>query len=375
MAITVGDVVTVLKEFAPLELKESWDNPGLLVGNPSDKVTKIMTTLDVMMGTVDYAIAHGVDMIVSHHPLIMKNTVQNLRTDTYDGEMFLKLLSHHIAVFSAHTNLDSADGGVNDVMARLLGLQNTKGLVPTLEDTLYKIAVYVPESHAAVVRQALGQSGAGYIGNYSDCSFSVGGTGRFKAHDGSHPFIGTVGEIATAKEERIETIVPKSKLQAVVTAMLAVHPYEEPAYDIYPLANKGHVCSMGRIGDWPDGPTKALTVLQKIKEAFQLDVLPYAGDEHTIVRKVALLGGGGAGFIKLAKDAGADLYLTGDVKYHDAQLAVKLGLVVADGSHYGTEVPVITDLQQRLQHVSQTKGWDVSVVVDPTKRDFFTRLK
>lgn len=375
MAVTVGDAVQVLTQWAPLELKESWDNPGLLVGNPKDKVTKIMTTLDVMMGTVDYAIEHGVDMIVSHHPLIMKNTLQNLRTDTYDGEMFLKLLTHHIAVFSAHTNLDSADGGVNDVMARLLQLQHTKGLVPTLEDKLYKIVVYVPESHADAVRKALGESGVGYIGNYSDCSFSVTGTGRFKAHEGTNPFIGEVGEVTTAKEERIETIVPKSKLSAVLQAMLAVHPYEEPAYDVYPLENKGHLCSMGRIGDWPAGPTKAIDVLHTIKEAFHLDVLPYAGDPNTIVSKVALLGGGGAGFIQLAKDAGADLYLTGDVKYHDAQLAVKLGIVVADGSHYGTEVPVVTDLQQRLQAVSAEKGWDVPVVVDPTKRDFFTRLK
>lgn len=375
MSVTVGDVVSVLKKWAPLELKESWDNPGLLVGNPHDKVTKIMTTLDVMMGTVDYAIEHGIELIVSHHPIIMKNSLQHLRTDTYDGEMFQKLLSHHIAVYSAHTNLDSADGGVNDVMARLLGLTNVSGLVQGFEDKLYKIVVYVPTSHGDAIRKALGDSGAGYIGNYSDCSFTALGTGRFKAHEGTHPFIGQVGDIATADEERVETIVPQSKLNAVLTAMLAVHPYEEPAYDIYPLQNKGHVYSMGRIGDWPEAGAKAMDVLKKIKEAFHLDVLPYAGDPDTAVKRVALLGGGGAGFISLAKERGADLYLTGDVKYHDAQLAVKLGLVVADGSHYGTEVPVATDLQRRLTAVSEEKGWQIPVVVDPTRRDMFTRLK
>lgn len=375
MSVTVGEVVQILKNWAPLELKEDWDNPGLLVGNPSDRVTKIMTTLDVMMGTVDYAIEHGIELIVSHHPIIRKNIIQNLRTDTYDGEMFQKLLSHHIAVYSAHTNLDSADGGVNDVMARLLGLKNVQGLVPGFTDKLYKLVVYVPKTHGDAVRQALGQSGAGYIGNYSDCSFTAEGTGRFKAQAGTHPFIGNVGELATADEERIETIAPQSKLAAVLQAVLAVHPYEEPAYDVYPLQNQGHQYHMGRIGDWPVAGAKAIDVLRAIKKAFNLDVLPYAGDPDTPVRRVALLGGGGAGFIELAKQAGADLYLTGDVKYHDAQLAVKLGLVVADGSHYGTEVPVATDLQRRLTAVSDEKGWQIPVIVDPTRRDMFTRLK
>ena len=375
MSVTVGEVVHLLKEWAPLELKESWDNPGLLVGNPHDKVTKIMTTLDVMMGTVDYAIDQGIELIVSHHPIIRKNIIQNLRTDTYDGEMFQKLLSHHIAVYSAHTNLDSADGGVNDVMACLLGLKHVSGLVPGFTDKLYKLVVYVPATHGDALRAALGKSGAGYIGNYSDCSFTAKGTGRFKAHEGTHPFIGTVGDIATAEEERIETIVPQSKLNTVLTAMLAAHPYEEPAYDIYPLQNQGHVYAMGRIGDWPMVNAKAIDVLETIKEVFKLDVLPYAGNPDAPVKRVALLGGGGAGFIELAKNAGADLYLTGDVKYHDAQLAVKLGIVVADGSHYGTEVPVAADLQRRLQDVSNEKGWHIPVVIDPTRRDMFTRLK
>lgn len=375
MSVTVGEVVRVLKEFAPLELKESWDNPGLLIGDPREEATKIMTTLDVMMETVDYAVDQGVDMIVSHHPIMMKNSVQHLRTDSYDGKMFQKLLTHHIAVYSAHTNLDSADGGVNDVMARMLGLQHVEGLVPTREDKLYKIAVYVPVSHGDAVRTALGQSGAGYIGRYSDCSFSWQGTGRFKACEGTTPFIGQIGEMAHAQEECIQTIVPQSRLHHVISEMLAVHPYEEPAYDIYPVANKGHMYSMGRIGNWPAAPEKALTVLKKIKEIFHLDVLPYAGNPEAIVRRVALLGGGGAGFIAQAKEAGADLYLTGDVKYHDAQLAVKLGIVVADGSHYGTEVPVVADIKKRLQQASEEKQWHIPVITDPTKRDFFTRLK
>ena len=223
MSVTVGEIVKVLNTWAPLELKESWDNPGLLIGNPDEPVDKVLVTLDVMMDTVDYAVEQGVKLIVSHHPVIFDG-LKSLRTDTYNGAMYQKLLAHHIAVYSAHTNLDSADGGVNDVLANLLGLTDIEGLVPVSEDKLYKIAVYVPESHGDALRKALADSGAGYIGNYSDCSFTTKGEGRFKAHEGANPFIGTVGKVETAAEERIETIVPERGLKKVLQAMIALIP-------------------------------------------------------------------------------------------------------------------------------------------------------
>lgn len=372
MSTTVGDIVTVLKQWAPLSLKESWDNPGLLIGDPNEKVEKVLTTLDVMMDTVDYAIENGVQMIVSHHPVIF-NGLKSIRTDTYSGKMYQKLLAHHIAVFSAHTNLDSADGGVNDVLAGLLGLQHTQGLVPVAEDKLYKLAVYVPESHAQRIRQALGEAGAGFIGNYRDTSFSVKGEGRFQPQAGTHPFIGSVGKVETVDEERIETIVPESRLPKVLNAMLAVHPYEEPAYDLYPLKNAGHPFMMGRIGDLPQ-PQPAMTVLQMIKKVLHRDALAYAGDTNVTVEKVALLGGGGAEFIGLAKQAGAQLYLTGDVKYHDAQEAVRQGIVVADGGHFGTEHPVVAEICRRLSEASEKYGWQIQCATDPTSQDMLNYL-
>lgn len=373
MAVTVGDVVKVLQEWAPLTLKESWDNPGLLVGSPNESVQKIMVTLDVMMDSVDYAVSHGVNLIVSHHPIIFSG-LKALRSDTYDGEMYQKLLAHRISVYSAHTNLDSADGGVNDVLARRLGLREVTGLVPGLKESLYKFAVYVPEAYSQSVRLAMAAVGAGYTGNYSGCSFTVQGEGRFKPHAGAHPFIGSVGTAETVKEDRIETIVPQAKLDALLKAVLKVHPYEEPAYDIYPLANQGHQYAMGRVGLWPT-PEPAGIVLQKIKRVLKRDVLPFAGDADTMVTKVALLGGAGAGFAKLARDAGAQLYLTGDVRYHDAQEAVKLGLVVADGGHFGTEYPVVSDLQERLRAAGREKKWAIECISDPTSRDMFHYIK
>ena len=357
MSTTVGEIVQVLKTWAPLSLKESWDNPGFLIGNPNEPADNVMVTLDVMMGTVDYAIAHDVNLIVSHHPVIFDG-LKALRTDTYDGEMYQKLLAHHISVYSAHTNLDSADGGVNDVLAQCLGLQHLTGLIPVQEDSLYKLTVYVPASHGDAVRQALAQSGAGYIGNYSDCSFTAVGEGRFKPHEGTHPFIGTIDMVETTSEERIETIVPQSLLSRVLQAMLAAHPYEEPAYDIYPLANKGHQYAMGRVGDWPT-PEPAGIVMQKIKRLLHRTVLPYAGD---------------AGFMKQAKAAGAQLYVTGDLKYHDAQEAIKLGLVVADGGHFGTESLIVDSLCGRLEEASREHQWQITCLTDPTSRDMLQYL-
>ena len=355
MSVTVGEIVNVLNTWAPLSLKESWDNPGLLIGNPDETVDKLLVTLDVMMDTVDYAIEQGVTMIVSHHPVIFDG-LKSLRTDTYNGAMYQKLLTHHIAVYSAHTNLDSADG-----------------LVPVSEDKLYKIAVYVPESHSDALRKALADSGAGYIGNYSDCSFTVKGEGRFKPHEGTNPFIGSVGKVETVAEERIETIVPESLLNQVLPAMVKAHPYEEPAYDIYPLKNAVHSFTMGRVGNWPT-PEPAAAVLRKIKDILHRDALSYAGDTDVTVRRVALLGGGGAGFINLAKQAGADLYLTGDMKYHDAQEAFKQGIVVVDGGHFGTESPVVDDLCRRLIEASAEHHWDIDCQRDPTSRDMIQSL-
>lgn len=373
MAVAVGEIIEVLQSWAPLSLKEPWDNPGLLIGSPEQGVQKVMVTLDVMMDSVDYAVSHGVDLIVSHHPIIFSG-IKSIRTDTYDGAMYQKLLAHHISVYSAHTNLDNADGGVNDVLARRLGLRDVTGFIPGAEEKMYKIAVYVPASHGAAVRNALAQSGAGHTGNYSHCSFTAAGEGRFKAQAGTHPFIGTVGKLETTPEERIETIVPQHKLQAAIEAVMAVHPYEEPAYDIYPLANKGHQYAMGRVGTWPT-PEPAGIVLQKIKRALKRDVLPFAGNIDAVVTKVALLGGAGAGFMKEAKAAGAQLYLTGDMRYHEAQEAVKLGLVAVDGGHFGTEHLVVSDLQERLRAAGRERKWNMECIGDPTSGDMLHYIK
>jgi dinuclear metal center YbgI/SA1388 family protein len=370
MAVQLQKIIRLMESFAPLSLAESWDNPGLLVGNPDNNVRKVLITLDVTMECVDYAVRNDFNLIISHHPVIF-NKLASLRTDQYDGKLFQKLLSHGIAVYSAHTNWDSAAGGVNDILAQQLGLTDIKGLVPVKQEGMYKLVVFVPESHGEAMCQALGEAGAGIIGRYSHCMFSAAGEGRFRPLSGAHPYIGSIGNTEHPAEIRIETTVPEHRLDLVISALKVAHPYEEPAYDIYPLARaEGCQYSLGRIGTLPVAEPARL-VLRKIKRLLGIQILSYAGDEDTVVEKIALCSGAGAEFISKAKQAGAQLYLTGDVRYHDAQQAVKEGLVIADGGHYGTEILSMPVLMKRLSSAAAERGWTISWCMDPTSQDVF----
>ena len=369
MSVQLSKITTLMESFAPPYLAEKWDNPGLLIGSPQEEISRAVACLDVTMETVDFAIEKKINLIISHHPVIF-NKLSSLRTDTYDGLMYQKLLSHHISVYSAHTNWDSAEHGVNEILARRIGLVDIRGLVPVHTEQLYKFAVYVPQSHVEAVRTALGEAGAGFIGNYSHCMFSSNGEGQFKALSGTHPFIGAIGVLEKTPEVKVETIIPASRLNLLLSAVKMAHLYEEPAFDIYPLANQGKSDYLGRIGRLAQ-PESARMVLRKIKRALGIQILSYAGNEDTLVQKIAVCGGAGASFIREAKAAGAQLYLTGDVKYHEAQDAVKCGLVIADGGHYGTEIISVPVLAQRLQSAFNERGWQVSIVTDPTTRDIF----
>ncbi|WP_289001778.1 Nif3-like dinuclear metal center hexameric protein [uncultured Megasphaera sp.] len=369
MSIQLSKIIKVMESFAPPYLAEKWDNPGLLVGSPKQEIRRALVTLDVTKETAAFAAEKGYDLIISHHPVIFSK-LANLRTDRYDGQLFQKLLSHNIAVYSAHTNWDSAARGVNDILAETIGLTNIRGLVPVHTEQLYKFAVYVPADYAEAVRTAMGDAGAGFIGGYSHCMFSVAGEGQFKPRAGTHPFIGTVGELEKTPEVRIETIIPASRLNLLLSAMKMAHPYEEPAFDIYPVDNEGTAYYCGRIGTLPQ-PETARHVLRKIKRALNLQILTYAGNEDLVVKEVALCGGAGASFIADAAAAGAQLYLTGDVKYHEAQDAVKRGMVIADGGHYGTEIISIPVLAQRLQAAAKERDWQVCFQADPTSKDMF----
>lgn len=331
-----GDIFKLLEKWAPKHLAYDWDNIGLQIGSATDETTKVMVTLDVVESVVDEAIEQGVNLIIAHHPILFK-PLQSIDYDTFKGKVIKKLVKHQITVYAAHTNLDIAHGGVNDLLSDALHLQGKEHLVKTYEETLYKLAVYVPESHAATVCQALGDNGVGHIGNYSHCSFNTKGTGTFKALEGTNPFIGKRDTIAFVDEIKIETIVQEKDVQKALQTMKQHHPYEEVAYDLYRLAQTGETYGLGMIGQLGDEITLA-DLTNQVKKAFNLETVRVTGNDHKQVQKVAILGGSGEKFIQHAKNKGADVFITGDMTFHQAQDAQEMGLAVIDPGHYIEEI-------------------------------------
>ena len=372
MAIQAKDIIELMDIWAPRRLAEKWDNPGLQVGNPNAEVRRVLVSLDLTFPNIRWAAAHDVQMIVSHHPFFFHG-LKCLDTETERGKMIAALLANGITAFAAHTNLDTARGGVNAALAEALGLSDCVGLVPVKEEALCKLVVYVPKSHATVVREALKEAGAGFIGAYSGCSFVTDGTGYFTAEEGTHPFLGKIGAEETAEEIRIETCAYEGNIPAIVAAMLAAHPYEEPVYDVYRLAQSAKKEMMGRVGFLPKEMSGAEAV-SYIKGKLGMPVIRFGGDEKKRVRRVAVLGGAGAEFVDLAQKAGADLYLTGDVRYHEAQEAAAKGIILVDGGHFYTERVIIPKMAARLRETAVQKNWALDIVEDPVAADSFYYL-
>ena len=319
--------------FAPLPLQDDFDNAGLQIGLTEAEVAGVLLCLDVTEAVVDEAITLGCNLIVSHHPVIFK-PLKRITGSNYVERSILKALANGIAIYSAHTNLDNAPGGVNFRIAEILGLQNVRILVPK-DDCLLKLAVYVPLSHADAVREALFAAGCGEIGNYGSCSYNVKGVGTFKAHEGCNPFCGNVGELHHENEVRIETVMPSYIKGRAVKALLAAHPYEEPAYDIYPLKNSWDSVGAGVIGELPQECSE-FDFLNSVKEKFAVGCVRHTLLSGRSVKRVALCGGAGGSFAGAAMAAGADVYITGEARYHDLfNYAGKMTVAVI--GHYESE--------------------------------------
>ena len=319
--------------FAPLPLQDGFDNAGMQVGLTDAEVTGVLLCLDVTEAVVDEAVALGYNLIVSHHPLIF-SPLKRVTGNTYVERCVIKALANGVAIYSAHTNLDNAPGGVNYRIAAKLGLQNVKILVPK-EGALLKLSVYVPVAHADAVRSALFAAGCGNIGNYGSCSYNAVGYGTFEASEGANPFCGSVGSLHKEEEVRIDTIMPAYIKGRVVKALLAAHPYEEPAFDIYPLQNSWDSVGAGIIGDLPV-LTDETTFLQQVKDTFSVGGMRHTGLLGKPVKRVALCGGAGGSFAGAAVAAGADVYITGEARYHDL-FNYDGTMVVAVIGHYESE--------------------------------------
>ena len=319
--------------FAPLPLQDGFDNAGLQIGLTEAEVAGVLLCLDVTEAVVDEAVALGCNLIVSHHPLIF-SPLKRITGSNYVERCVIKALANGIAIYSAHTNIDNAPGGVNYRIAEKLGLQNVRILVPK-EDVLLKLAVYVPVSAADAVRSALFAAGCGNIGNYDSCSYNVKGFGTFKANEGCNPFCGEVGQLHREEEVRIETVLPAYLKNKVVAALLKAHPYEEPAYDIYSLNNSWGSVGSGVIGELP-AECDELELLQCVKERFAVGCVRHTPLLGKAVKRVALCGGAGGSFAGAAMAAGADVYITGEARYHDLFSYTGKMLVAVIG-HYESE--------------------------------------
>ncbi|QDP40629.1 Nif3-like dinuclear metal center hexameric protein [Radiobacillus deserti] len=330
------DIIRIFEEWAPAQLAYDWDNSGLQVGSYEKEVTKVMVTLDVLDQVVDEAIEKNVDFIFAHHPMLFKS-LKTINVQSPKGRLIQKLIKHDITVYAAHTNLDVAENGVSDMLARVLDVENTEVLFPSESDRLLKLVAFVPNTHVDEVKRALGDNGAGHIGNYSDCMFETNGFGQFKPLEGTNPFIGEKGTIEKVEESRIETILPTKKLHVILDALKKAHPYEEVAYDLYPLENQGKVYGAGRIGDLRSEMTLE-AFSHFIKKRLDVPFVRVTGNLKRSIKRVAILGGSGKDFVEEVAATDADVYVTGDMSFHEAQDAWALGLSVIDPGHYVEKV-------------------------------------
>ncbi|WP_059044147.1 Nif3-like dinuclear metal center hexameric protein [Paenibacillus rubinfantis] len=329
-------VVQYVEQLAPKHVAMEGDKIGLQLGSLQKEIRNVLVALDVNEEVVDEAISLEVDLIVAHHAIIYR-PLPHLQSDTPMGKVYEKLIKNDIAVYIAHTNLDVTDGGMNDWMADALGIESSGSLEDVHTDHLYKLVVFVPKEHHEPVLKAMLNAGAGHIGNYSHCSFNLEGYGTFKPGEGTDPFIGTEGKLERVEEVRIETIVSHSQRSKVIQAMLKQHPYEEVAYDLYPMDLKGRTFGLGRVGKLTE-PVTLRDFVQRVKERLEVPTVRVVGDLDRPIRKAAVLGGSGGRYWKNAQFRGADVLVTGDVDYHTAQDAWMAGVAIVDPGHNAEKI-------------------------------------
>jgi len=358
----VQQLVDHLAAFAPLELAAEWDNVGLILGDASSQVERVMTCLTITTAVVEEAIARRADLVVSHHPVLF-TAVKTLTTATAEGRLLLPLLRQGVAVYSPHTAFDNCVGGINDGLAARLGLQNVRPLRPR-QSKQYKLIVFVPETDLASVSDALFAQGAGRIGNYERCSHRTSGIGTFTGNDNANPSVGEKGIREEVREWRLEVVVPEGSLTTVVRAMQAAHSYEEPAYDVIELAPKTSG-GEGRVGDVFGSQTLAETAVH-LKEILQANCVQIIGDASKPLKRVAIACGAAGEFLSDAIRANADVFVTGEMRFHHALAAEAAGVAVILTGHYASERPAVEDLAAMLSaKFPNTEVWVSQAERDP----------
>lgn len=368
----IQDLIGLVHHLYPPGLAEEWDNVGLQLGDPAAPVSRVLVALDPSPTAFAAARERDAQLLICHHPLIFRPLKCIVSYDE-TGRLIQQACRDNLAVMCAHTNLDRAADGLNDWLAARLGVVDSRPLAGDDARRLYKLVVYVPCGYEDRVAEALFAAGAGKIGGYDRCSFQGAGSGTFRPGDTTTPFIGHSGTTERVREIRLETVVPTAALAKVLERMLKAHPYEEVAYDLLPLANRLPHVGLGRIGRLPT-PRSLGDFAGQIKELLGVPALRLCGDLNATVAKVAVCGGSGASLLAEAARQGADVLVTGDVKYHEAQSALSRNVAVIDAGHFATERLMVPMLSERLQREADQRGLPVTILPMTGECDPFTFL-
>lgn len=369
MVDRLADWIALVDACYPEGDAASWDAPGLQVGAPDDRVTAVLVALDVTEQVLAEAGEVGADLVLAHHPLLFR-PLARLTPATAAGRVALRAAREGVGVLAAHTNADAAVPGTTEPIVDLLGLREVRALDPLPpDDDEVKLVTFVPVDDTHAVVSALSAAGAGVIGEYDHCAFRVEGTGSFRPSPQAHPHLGERGEVNEVVEHRVEVVVPRARLEAAVEALWDAHPYEEVAYDVYPLVPTGvSGKGLGRIGDLPE-PVPLGDLADRLATGLPSPHLRLAGDPARTVTRVAACGGAGDGLIGAALAAGAACYVTGDLRHHPTLDALTQGMACIDAGHYATEAAAMPALVDRLQAEAADRGFSARLVASRVPTD------
>ncbi len=361
MTVTVTDIIDALENWAPSSLAESWDNVGLQVGSPQKEVKRLALCLDLTRETLDQALSFKADCIVTHHPLFFK-PLKALSFDSWQALLATELIRHEIALVAAHTNLDAAFSGVSEVLARELHLQIEKALLPSAGVDLFRISVYVPKGYEEKIRKILLESEAAVRGAYRACSFVVEGQGSFYPSSQAKPFTGEPERLNLVAETKLEFLAPAFALSKLLATIKEVHPYEEPAIDIIPLKGRDTRLGLGRVGELPL-PYTLLDLAKKVGEILKTQEVFLVGEAQKLVKRVALCAGSGGDLLKEALKARAEVFITAEIKYHQAQEAKARGLALISVGHFESERIIVLEMARYFENWAKKRGCDLQISV------------
>jgi dinuclear metal center YbgI/SA1388 family protein len=365
MTATVHDIIKLMERLAPCALAEEWDNIGLQVGQLDWPVNRITVALDPLPEVVSAACAARSDLLITHHPLTLR-PLKQIDFNTPIGKIIQQAAQNQLAIFAAHTNLDSASGGLNDLLVSKLGLRNSARLMPVTSSEECKLVIYAPVEHENAVLQALFDAGAGKIGAYTHCSFRNRGTGTFKPDPTAQPYSGEPGSLSQVEELRIEAVVTKPDVPHVVNHVRRRHPYETMAYDVYPLQSIEPTEGLGCIGEFEE-PIELAQLADKVKRLMGLQNVRLAGRPDLTVMRAAVCSGSGASLLPLFLKSDTQVFISGDWRYHDARQVEAYDRGLVDIGHFASEHIMVEDLVRRLQ--AELDKADLAVAVEPSEKE------